>query len=216
MSGYNPKDKSKDLKPGHGGPISEPMLNDVLCGRGGRVNMHSGNLYYRHLVNQKKANYLSKKTRKMEKVKIADEIVQAVRCMNPPGRFLKQAGKGQGFWFEIGDEKARKKAGQAMREHGPKLRKMIVEVDTTNQGEQRNPPLPSLDYCGKLSVHGLLLGNQRNNLHPLPQNQFCTLRQQNTQGRYNYNLNLQHQLLALFQSTSHGQYGYNDFNHHGL
>ena len=114
-----------DLRPGHGGLITEPNPNDVLSGRGGRINSHTGNLQFRQLVNQYKHEYLSKQTKKLDKVKIAGGIVQTIRTMNPPGRFLKQQDKGKDNWVEIGDEKARKKAGQAMREKADETRKEL-------------------------------------------------------------------------------------------
>jgi len=39
------------IQPGSGGLIEFPEHNDVLSGRGGRINNHPGNLYYRTLVN---------------------------------------------------------------------------------------------------------------------------------------------------------------------
>ncbi len=126
--------KKNDIPPGHGGPILEPNVNDVLSGRGGRINSHSGNLQFRQLVNQHKHKYLSKQTKKLDKVKIADGIVQTIRRMDPPGRFLKED-KDQN-WLEIGDERARKKAGQAMREKAEETRKELQQHDTMAHGQQ--------------------------------------------------------------------------------
>jgi len=119
---------SQDVAPGQGGLIKDPMKNDVLSGRGGRINSHEGNVIFRGLVNQTKHLYLSKETRKLEKAAVADGIVLKIRRLNPPGRFLKLHDGGSGSWLEIGDEKARKKAGQAMRENAEETRKEM-EVD---------------------------------------------------------------------------------------
>ena len=44
--------------------------------------------------------------------------------MDPPGRFLKED-RGTGLWFDIGDAKAIKKTGQALREDAPDIRPNI-------------------------------------------------------------------------------------------
>lgn len=103
------------------GPIRHPNQNDVLCGRGGRINAHEGNVQFREIVLQHKKEYLSKTTKKLEKAHIAARIIQQIRTMDPPGRFLKEDAD-TNFWFDIGDAKAIKKAGQALREDAPDLR----------------------------------------------------------------------------------------------
>lgn len=50
----------------------------------------------------------------MEKAHIAALLVYNIRSLEPSGRFLKQ--DGDGSWWDIGDQKAIKKVGQAMRE----------------------------------------------------------------------------------------------------
>jgi len=124
------------IPPGYGGPIQEPSVNDVLSGRGGRINSHPGNVQFRQLVNKYKHVYLSKQTKKLEKVNIADKIVKAIRSMDPPGRFLKEDTRIQ-MWVEIGDQRARKKAGQAMRENAEETRKDLAEQET-NDGDLNN------------------------------------------------------------------------------
>lgn len=108
------------------GPVREPNPNDVLCGRGGRINSHEGNVQFREIVNSLKHTYLAKTTKKLEKAHIAAQIVTKIRNMNPPGRFLKEDGS-SGMWYDIGDEKARKKAGQALREDAPDIRHEMEE-----------------------------------------------------------------------------------------
>jgi len=119
-----------DIPPGYGGPIHHINENDVLSGRGGRINSHAGNVRFRNLVGFHKHTYLAKTTKKLDKVKIADLIVKQIRNMNPPGRFLKDDADFN-CWMEIGDEKARKKAGQAMREKAPQTRQEIEEGKVT-------------------------------------------------------------------------------------
>ena len=42
------------------GPIVDPNQNDVLCGRGGRINSHAGNIRFRDIIsaNKKEVNFL--------------------------------------------------------------------------------------------------------------------------------------------------------------
>ena len=112
---------SQNIQPDDGGLIECPNINDVLSGRGDCINNHSGNLYYQTLVNNYKHNYVDKNTKKLDKVKIANQIVMLIRTTNPPGRFLKQDIDTK-CWKEIGDVKAMKQAGQAMRKINPNLR----------------------------------------------------------------------------------------------
>jgi len=82
------------------GPVYDPNVNDVLCGRGGRINAHAGNVQFRDLVNERKKDYLAKETKKLEKAHIAAGIVKQIRDMQPAGRFLKE--DADGSWYDIG------------------------------------------------------------------------------------------------------------------
>jgi len=133
-----------DIPPGHGGLIEFPDINDVLSGRGGRINNHPGNIYYRKLVSTYKHSYLDKNTKKLDKVKIADHIVVTIRNNMPSGRFLKEDTETK-WWKEIGDEKARKKAGQAMREKATETRRELEEGTVSPIAINRAPvPVTSL------------------------------------------------------------------------
>lgn len=91
-----------------------------------RINSHEGNVQFRDIVNDTKKDYLAKSTKKLEKAHIAAGVVQQIRNMDPPGRFLKEDGD-SGMWYDIGDAKAIKKVGQALREDAPDIREDIVE-----------------------------------------------------------------------------------------
>ena len=91
------------------GPITEPNVNDVLSGRGGHRNVG-----FRSLIAAHKARYLTAMS-KTEKAHITAEVVEAVRGLDPPGRFLKQDSE-DGAWWDIGDVKARKKVQKAITE----------------------------------------------------------------------------------------------------
>ena len=126
-----------DIPPNHGGIVLEPNKNDVLSGRGGRINAHPGNVQFRDLVKQYRGIYLSPETKKLDKVKVATKLVDIVRSMDPPGRFLKEDENG---WVEIGDARARKKAGQAMREKADEIRREIDQ--TMSQNSSSYPASP--------------------------------------------------------------------------
>lgn len=106
-----------------GGTIKDPTPSDVLCGRGGSINSHPGNERFRTLVEKRKRVYLTARF-KREKRLIASSIVSEIRALDPPGRFL-QLDKQSGMWKDIGDEKARDKTSQALRENAPTIRSEI-------------------------------------------------------------------------------------------
>jgi len=151
------------------GPIADPNVNDVLCGRGGRINSHRGNVRFRDVINSKKTIYLAPTTKKLEKAHIAAGIVNDIRSMNPPGRFLKEE-KGTGMWYDIGDAKAIKKTGQALREDAPEIRPAI-DVDGGSSGDEKKA-----NACSpQVSPHGqrrnIVDQQQMNQVPILPQQQ---------------------------------------------
>ena len=84
---------------------------DVLCGRGGRVNHHPGNAIYQQEKDRIQKKYLA--AEKHEKTVISQELVDYVHARG--GRFLKQEPK-KDLWYEILPKEARKKASQTLRE----------------------------------------------------------------------------------------------------
>lgn len=120
------------VKPGEGGAIQFPNVNDVLSGRGGRINNHEGNVQFRTLVAKVKVKYLSRRTKKLDKAWIAADIVEQIRNLDPPGRFLKED-VNSGLWHEVGDERARRKTGQALREDAPEIKEEMMEIDEEYQ-----------------------------------------------------------------------------------
>jgi predicted esterase YcpF (UPF0227 family) len=106
-------------------------VNDVLCGRGGGTNVHPGNRRFRDLVNANRRAYL--KAKKNVKPTISRSIVRAIRQMN--GRFLKKDEK-KDLWFEIGDDCAREKTSQALRQRAPEMRKILLEDEQRQQQQQ--------------------------------------------------------------------------------
>jgi len=123
-------DKSKAVAPSKSG-IKFYSRNDVLCGRGGGTNVHPGNRRFRDLINANRRAYL--KARKNDKPAISRSIVRTIREMN--GRFLKKDEK-LGLWFEIGDDGAREKTSQALRQRAPEMRKILFEDEHRMRTEQ--------------------------------------------------------------------------------
>jgi hypothetical protein len=110
------KRPEEEVLPKEGGPLTKDDIthNDVLSGRGGKINAHPGNMQFRTIVLQFRPRYLDPATRKLQKGFIAKDVVDYIRKeLQPPGRFLEEE---EGVWYEIGDKKAIKKAGQALRE----------------------------------------------------------------------------------------------------
>ena len=117
--------------------IDVPNENDVLCGRGGSINSHNGNEQFRTLVEKRRRVYLTARF-KREKRLIASSIVTEIRGMDPPGRFLARKGnKDSGYWYDIGDEKARDKTSQALRENAPSIRAEIETEINKQRAEMR-------------------------------------------------------------------------------
>jgi len=129
------------------------VANDVLSGRGGRVNSHEGNIRFRELVTAEKLRYL-KTNKKKDKAKIAKGIVNKIRSLN--GRFLKEDSNTL-LWIDIGDERAIRKTGQALREDAPEIREGLYEEEFKLKFERNNngmtypmsymyPPYPFMPY----------------------------------------------------------------------
>lgn len=63
---------------------------------------------------------------KRQKMQISRSIVEAVRSMDPPGRFLEKEPE-TGLYNDIGDKKATEKTSQALRDGAATLRKQLSE-----------------------------------------------------------------------------------------
>jgi len=112
--------------------IKDPHDNDVMYGRGGGTNHHSGNKRYRQMVEDRKVEYVNSK--RLDKPLVALGIIRLWRAQLPPGRFLKLDEK-TGHWNDVGDKKAREKTSQALREKAPLIRKQQEDEKTGKDGE---------------------------------------------------------------------------------
>jgi hypothetical protein len=103
--------------------VAAPRQHDVLCGRGGGINSHKGNRIFRDWVAERRTEY-NLTTCKLEKVRIAKEVMDLVKNQQPPGRFLVRDDSGGigSWWVEINDAKAMAKTSQALREGAPSIR----------------------------------------------------------------------------------------------
>ncbi|KAL7581548.1 hypothetical protein ACA910_022112 [Epithemia clementina (nom. ined.)] len=93
--------------------LISPHENDVLMGRGGKNNQHSGNEKLRKLARGYCSKY--RVSSKKGKSSISRQIVQQMRDLQPPARFLKRDSH-TGSWVDVGDDIAREKASQVLRD----------------------------------------------------------------------------------------------------
>lgn len=88
--------------------INVPGPNDVLLGRGKLIQEHTGNLRFRHIVENHREMYET--ARRLEKTLLASKIVEILQQTG--GRFVKRDGTG---WAEVDDETARYKVSHSFR-----------------------------------------------------------------------------------------------------
>lgn len=108
-----------------------PGRHDLLLGRGGETNNHSGNITFRGLIEQYKPTYQS--APKDQKPEIAQMLVNQWRALDPPGRFMAKSPDNQDLWVDIGDMAARRRASKSLGERS----KRSIVADPA-------PPMPPL------------------------------------------------------------------------
>jgi len=106
----------------------------------GKNNQHSGNNQLRAFAKQECKNY--RISSKKGKSYISRELVQKVRELDPPGRFLKKNGK-TGLWEDVGDEVAREKASQALRDAVAVVLSEEQDDEEEEVEEEQVQPLPA-------------------------------------------------------------------------
>lgn len=177
--GENPaNDHDEDEGDGKRDLIAKPGEHDVLLGRGGGTNNHNGNINFRKLVNQHKMRYLS--CSKVEKPRVAREVVKIWRKQEPPGRFLQKKDGGASStngdtcnsrddsltatWVEVSEKKAQEKASQCLRErtsdvlpylsqlqlHRDQMREHGVNMISQHFAAGADPSMPPLGAAGKV------------------------------------------------------------------
>ena len=108
---------------------NKPNVADVLCGRGGKVNKHAGNIVYRKVVEHNKSYYQS--VHKKHRILVSQSIVRAI--LNYGGRFMGQKGK---EWTPICFKRAVQKTSQALRER-TNTSDTIGDFSTASTGKQQ-------------------------------------------------------------------------------
>jgi hypothetical protein len=129
-----------------------------LLASGGGTNNHIGNIRFRQLVNEHKFRYLA--ASKIDKPRVAMEVVHLWRSLDPPGRYLTKTDPSQGddsLWHDVGDKKAREKASQCLRERTPDVIpfvKQLQEQDKKRKEEDKAKDEDTPQKPGKNNANG--------------------------------------------------------------
>lgn len=91
-----------------------PGNYDVICGRGKIPMNHIGNKRFKVVIDNYYERY-AKASTKFEKTLVVSEIVDTIRENSGAGGFVKFCEVGGGYWYEVGDQMAREKVSQALR-----------------------------------------------------------------------------------------------------
>lgn len=119
--------------------IRTPHPHDVLSGRGGGINSHIGNKTFREWVRERKEPY-NLAGSKAEKARVANEVIDLVQSLDPPGRFLTRDSSstaGVSWWMEVDEIRALAKTSQALREGAPQIRAAHKDDEPTSKPKNR-------------------------------------------------------------------------------
>lgn len=146
---------------------------DVLLGRGSRIDSHPGNRRLRSIVKKHSSRYLS--ARKQEKMPIAEGVIRRIRRTNPPARFLKCITDGR--YVIVSDQKALDKVSQALRDHRrPSSPSTTSSASTSSSASSRDemscPHLEHHEVAAKRSRHFPTTSTVRTNGSVLPSSTF--------------------------------------------
>ena len=142
-------------RPHHGQPYIVVNDHDVLCGRGVNISQHPGNERFRALVNTRTDESYCTTFTTGEKRALAEEIVNHIKSLDPPGRFLKRCGRSHssrglsGPWEELTQKECIKKACQALRD--------CNRLDRTGYAAQVSIPKDVKDNAEERAKAGLSL-----------------------------------------------------------
>ena len=114
--------KTKDSK-----LVSDLQLHDVIIQRGKGVNKHFGNELYQKLVASHRKHYDTHEERK----EVAEMILNSIKKLNPPGRFLMISPVDCHSLYEISDQKVITKIYQSLRYQ--RGRKVLNERESTGK-----------------------------------------------------------------------------------
>lgn len=124
----------------------ELQKHDVLCGRGTGPNEYCGNKNFLKLVAERRNEYIGTSNRS-KKAQIAKEIIDQVRNLSPPGRFLERVKSTSSkkinsleVWMVVLDEKkCLEKAKQALRETWHRKSKEVNPLNITSDRKTLKP-----------------------------------------------------------------------------
>jgi hypothetical protein len=130
--------------------ITAPHPNDVLCGRGGSINAHTGNVVFRRWIQERRESYNLADT-KSAKTRITSDIFRRVKSLKPSGRFLHKIDAlevsggihdDEDYWSEVDDTKALAKISQALREGAPAFRAAHGKTPKSQRPSRRRNSAP--------------------------------------------------------------------------
>jgi hypothetical protein len=104
-----------------------PTDHDVLLGRGNGIASFTGNQNFRKIIWRFRESY--KKAERNGKHSVAREVIEAVRELNPPGRFIERLD--EEAYVIVSEQRALEKTCQALRER--KMRKPHDFVEDTKK-----------------------------------------------------------------------------------
>jgi len=135
--------------------------HDVLSGRGVNIAQHPGNERFRALVRTRFDESYCTNFSTSEKRALAQEIIKHITSLDPPGRFLKRAGKSQssrglsGPWEELPEKDCIKKTVQALRD--------CNRPDRQDYASDVVPPEDVIENAERRSKSGLTLKEHAEN-----------------------------------------------------
>lgn len=94
--------------------IFSPGNYDVICGRGKGPTNHIGNKRFKIVIKNYYERYANAET-KFKKSLLVSEIVNTIRENSGEGGFVKFNPINGGYWYEVGDQLAREKVSQELR-----------------------------------------------------------------------------------------------------
>ena len=93
-------------------PGYQPNAFDVICARGNKAKKHAGNVRFRRIIKERFRSYDNAPT-KVDKSVIVLGILREIQDKSPDGGFIKKV---DGQWYSVGDNSAREKIGQSLRD----------------------------------------------------------------------------------------------------
>lgn len=133
----------------------------------GGTNYHPGNLKYRKMVEENKHAY--KAATRLQKATMSMQRVKDWRTQqDPPGRFLK-LNEETGLWDDVGDDDARVKCAQALRE------KRASRLSVTESATKASPEPNTASAPSAMTTHAMVPHQPTDIMPTLTQGNLSTL-----------------------------------------